>query len=212
MAGVSTPVTDLAAKPYLKGGASASALPPPVNHAGDLSPETIYRAELAYVWHSLRRLGVRPADLEDLTQEVFLRAFRSFADYDSTRPLRPWLFAIAYRLAAEHRQLARHRYEVGAETSSGLPVDAVDPSPGPEAALERSRAQALTLRALEAVSLDRRAVFVLHELNGHSIPELADALEIPLNTAYSRLRLARAEFEKEVRRLAEEPAGQGGAQ
>jgi len=204
-------MTDSATQPYLQSGASASAPPPAGARTGEVSPEAIYRAELAYVWHSLRRLGVRPADLEDLTQEVFLRAFRSFADYDPARPLRPWLFAIAYRLAADHRQLARHRYEVGAETSAGVPIDSADTAPGPDAALERRRAQALTLQALEAVALDRRAVFVLHELNGHTIPELAVALEIPLNTAYSRLRLARAEFEKEVRRLTAEPQEEGGA-
>jgi RNA polymerase sigma-70 factor (ECF subfamily) len=159
--------------------------------------------ELPYVWHSLRRLGIRPSDLEDLTQEVFLRAFRSFADYDRARPLRPWLFSIAYRLAADHRSLARHRYEVGADPAT----ETADPMPGPEENLEAKRARDLTARALEAIALDRRAVFVLHELNGHSVPELAEALDVPLNTAYSRLRLARAEFAKEVRRLMEAPQG-----
>jgi RNA polymerase sigma-70 factor (ECF subfamily) len=169
-----------------------------------MSPELLYRAELPYVWHSLRRLGVPRADLEDLAQEVFLRAFRSFASYDPTRPLRPWLFAIAYRLVGDHRALSRHRHEQVAE------ADAADPALGPEASLERRRAQELTLRALGAIALDRRAVFVMCELNGHTAPEAAEAQGIPLNTAYSRLRLARVEFEREVRRLLAGPTEEGG--
>jgi RNA polymerase sigma-70 factor (ECF subfamily) len=79
-----------------------------------------------------------------------------------------------------------------------------------EAASETARAddelmlredRQLALRALESVDLDRRAVFVLHEIDGVAIPEVADALTIPVNTAYSRLRLARQEFHAAVRRL-----------
>ena len=203
-------MTDLARQPYSRGDGSPAGAgrhgPPPVASPAEwpLSPESLYRAELPYVWHSLRRLGVRGADLEDLTQEVFLRAFRDLDRYDPTRPLRPWLFVIAYRLAADRRQLSRQRCEVAEER------EAVDPVPGPEARLETKEAQALILRALEAVAPDRRAVFVLHELNGHTMPELADALELPLNTAYSRLRLARAEFAREVRRLAGRRNGEVG--
>lgn len=188
-------MTETSPQPYREErGPSAAHVP-----GASLTPEAIYRAELPYVWHSLRRLGVRGADIDDLTQEVFLRAFRSLGQYDPTRPLRPWLFSIAYRLAADHRNLSRHRYEVAEDQ------DAVDPAPGPDASVEVSQAKALTLRALDAVSLERRAVFVLYELNGHTMPELATALDIPLNTAYSRLRLARAEFAEAVQRLSRQP-------
>ena len=54
---------------------------------------------------------------------------------------------------------------------------------------------------MESVELDCRAVMVMHELEGHSVPHIAEVLGIPLNTAYSRLRLARAEFAKAVARL-----------
>jgi RNA polymerase sigma-70 factor (ECF subfamily) len=160
-----------------------------------LSPEAIYRAELPYVWHSLRRLGVHDRDVDDLAQELFLRAFRALDQYDRARPLRPWLFGFALRLASDYRQLHRHTREVDD------PPDMADPAPGPEENLEKRRAEALVQRALAALPLERRAVFVLHELNGHSIPEVAEAVGVPLNTAYSRLRIARAEFTKEAQRL-----------
>jgi RNA polymerase sigma-70 factor (ECF subfamily) len=157
---------------------------------------TVFEEHFAYVWNSLRHFGVHENDLEDLAHEVFLRVHERFDECDKSRPLRPWLFAFAYRVAAAHRRLARHRVEVMVAHE--------------EAASETARAddqlmlredRQLALRALESVDLDRRAVFVLHEIDGVAIPEVADALTIPVNTAYSRLRLARQEFHAAVRRL-----------
>ncbi len=71
----------------------------------------------------------------------------------------------------------------------------------PERALEASEQRALVLRALDALDDDKRAVFVLHELDAEAMPSIAEALSIPLNTAYSRLRAAREEFASAVRRL-----------
>ena len=59
----------------------------------------------------------------------------------------------------------------------------------------------MVLKALDALDLDKRAVLVMHELDGVAIPDVAMALSIPLNTAYSRLRLARRDFEKAVSEL-----------
>jgi len=65
-------------------------------------------------------------------------------------------------------------------------------------------------RALDTLDFDRRAVFILHEIDGVAIPEIARALEIPSNTAYSRLRLARADFGAAVRRLHLQGGQKGG--
>jgi RNA polymerase sigma-70 factor (ECF subfamily) len=158
--------------------------------------ESIFDREFAYVWRALARLGVRTADLEDLTHEVFLRVYRELPTCDTTHPLRPWLFAFAFRVASSHRRLARHRLEV-----VGQAPEPPDPAPTADEALARREAQELVDRALEALELEQRAVFVLHELDGCSIPDVAIALGIPLNTAYSRLRLARGRFAAAVRRL-----------
>jgi RNA polymerase sigma-70 factor (ECF subfamily) len=141
--------------------------------------------------NSLRRLGVREADAEDLGHEVFLAIHRYWANYDPTRPLRPWVFGIAFRVASDYRRLAYVKRESPAE-----PSDEIDLAPSPEARIDQERERARVIAALDAVDLDRRAVFVMHEIDGYTIPEVADALGIPTNTAYSRLRLARAEFKK----------------
>jgi RNA polymerase sigma-70 factor (ECF subfamily) len=164
---------------------------------GEQEFRRIYREELGYVFNSLRRLGVAAKDAEDLVHDTFVAAWRRRDSFDSTRPVRPWLFGIAFRVASDFRRLARNQREVADEGH-----DAADPGQSPEEDVERAEARAKVLRALESVEIERRAVFILHEIDGQSIPEVAAALEINVNTAYSRLRLARADFEGAIRRMA----------
>jgi RNA polymerase sigma-70 factor (ECF subfamily) len=155
-----------------------------------------FEAHHGYVWHSLRRLGIAERDLEDLTHDVFVVVHRKLADFDRGRPLRPWLFGIAVRVASDYRRLARNiRERVHAEP------DAVDVGPSPEAQVALGDAKRMVIAALQSVEEQRRAVFIMVDIDELPIPEVARALEIPLNTAYSRLRLAREEFAAAVRRL-----------
>jgi RNA polymerase sigma-70 factor (ECF subfamily) len=158
--------------------------------------EAIFEAELTYVWTSLRRLGVQTRDLEDVAHEVFLKAYENLPQYDPARPIRPWLFAFAFRFASDYRRLARHRTELYGDDEPGR-------AGGPDAEqmlLQRQR-QELVGRALEAIEIERRAVFILHELDEEPMPVVAQTLGIPLNTGYSRLRTAREEFTTALRRL-----------
>jgi RNA polymerase sigma-70 factor (ECF subfamily) len=170
-----------------------------MNPASSRSPPelgAIFDEHFDYVWATLRRLGVREADREDLVHEVFLKIHKRLADYDDSRPLRPWLFGFAYRVAADHHRLARHRVEV-----LGTPGEAVaDNVPADQrvAALEERE---LLLEALHTIDLDRRAVLVMHDVDDVPVPQIAEMLDIPLNTAYSRLRLAREQLASAVTRL-----------
>lgn len=157
----------------------------------------IFEAELSYVIHTLCRLGVRPADLEDLAHEVFVTVHRLLPEYDPARPLRPWLFAIAFRVASDYRRRARFSREVPDAHAGEVPSEA----PGADDYIAAEQARRLVIEALGEIELDRRAVVVMHDIDGHPIPEIARALSIPLNTAYSRLRLGRAELKAAVKRL-----------
>ncbi len=157
----------------------------------------VFDEHFDYLWRALRRFGVRDADLEDLVHDVFLKIHLRSADYDPTRPLRPWLVGFAYRVAADYRRLMRHRVEV-----PYTHADVADQKPAADERIEAHEEHALVVKeALESVDIERRAVFVLHDLDEMSVPEIADALGIPLNTAYSRLRLGRAEFAAAAKRL-----------
>lgn len=161
-----------------------------------LEPGAVFAEHGDYVWNALRRLGVPAADIEDLTHDTFVAVFRHWHAYDVERPLRPWLFGFALRVASDHRRLARHRVEVSREAS-----DVADQLPTAVEHLLQKEREALAHEALQAVELSRRAVFILHELDGATMPEIATALAIPLGTASSRLRLAREEFAAAAKRL-----------
>lgn len=162
---------------------------------------SVFDAHVAYVRASLGRLGIAPSDGEDLAVEVFVRVHRELDRYDASRPIRPWLFAFAARVASEHRRLARHRREVLGDGPEGVASTAA-----PDHGLEVADTRRLVERALDALDDDKRAVFVLHALDDTPVAEIARALGIPEGTAYSRLRAARLELTSAVRRLqAESP-------
>jgi len=156
---------------------------------------TLFELEVGYVLRSLRRLGVAPADLEDMTHEVFLAVHDQLSVYDRSRPVRPWLFAFAFRIASHYRRKARR------ETNLEVVEDIPDVGEPLDILLDKKRKQELVLLALEDMDLDRRAVFVLHEIDGTTCEQIAGALEIPIGTVYSRLRLAREDFSAKIRRL-----------
>jgi RNA polymerase sigma-70 factor (ECF subfamily) len=172
----------------------AVAIAEPMPEAPDF--RAVYEAEFDYVYHTLRRLGVPDRDLEDLLHEVFIAYYKSQASYDPRRPLKPWLFGIAFRVASDWRRRAHNRYEVPSDHEERF----ASPAPAADEQVAARQRRELVLAALETLDLDRRAVFVMHDLDGHSMPEIAQVLAVPLNTLYSRLRLARAAFAQAVKR------------
>jgi len=150
-----------------------------------------FHQEFDYLCRTLQRLGIREADVEDLVHEVFLVLSRKWQDYDPSRPLRPYLFGIAFRIAAAHRR--RQAREIPTE----IP-EIADQRAAPDQVLFADEARTLVLHALEHIALPRRAVFVMHDLDETPMRVVADTLHIPLFTAYSRLRKARREFEHAV--------------
>jgi len=154
--------------------------------------EAIFTAHVAFVWRSLRQLGVAESDLEDEIQEVFIVAHRRLSGWDEQHP-RAWLYAIARRCASAYRRRSHRHHERCCES----PPERSDPR-DPHAHLEAERAR----RALEALDHDKRAVFVLREIEEMSMQEVAQALECSIFTAYSRLYAARRAL---VRALEEGP-------
>jgi RNA polymerase sigma-70 factor (ECF subfamily) len=157
----------------------------------------LFESEFAYVWNTLRRLGVAERERRDVAQEIFLVVHQKLGEFDRTRQLRAWLFGIAYRTALRHKSLVRHARETLSDVESTTDGDPLSLS------LEKERAD-LVQSAILRIELHRRAVFVMSEIDGFSAPEIAEALQVPLNTVYSRLRLARQDFAEAVTSLLQE--------
>jgi RNA polymerase sigma-70 factor (ECF subfamily) len=160
--------------------------------SGTDGPDTrqVFASEFAWVWRTLQRFGVRSADLEDLTHDVFVVFHARRQDYDSARPLRPWLMGIAFRVASDYRRRASHRREVLRDE----PDEPADSKPSPESASERAQRRQRLLTAFEKLDPDRLSILLLHDVDEVPVPEIARGMGIPLNTAYSRLRLARRDL------------------
>jgi RNA polymerase sigma-70 factor, ECF subfamily len=159
-------------------------------------------AHFDFVWRSLRRLGLSPADADDGAQEVFVVASRKLS---AILPLseKRFLFATALRVASTRRRgLKRRREEPRSWLGEEEPESYRERSePGPERLTELSRARRDLNDILDAMKLEQRAVFVLYELEEMTVPEIASLLEVPVGTVSSRLRVAREEFDLSLRRL-----------
>jgi RNA polymerase sigma-70 factor (ECF subfamily) len=155
----------------------------------------VYDEHVAFVWRSLRRLGVRDAVVKDAVQDVFLVVHRRLPEYSPQAKVTTWLFRICLNTARDQRRRAHVRREVLGD--DGLEV-ATDPREGADRVLERREDLALFEAAVGRIDLDQRAVFILFELEDMTGEQIAESLEIPLGTVYSRLRLAREAFRKAV--------------
>ncbi len=190
-------MTEILRPPQSHAVDSAAAMAEPITDPAE-APDfrVVYEAQFNYVYHTLRRLGIADRDLEDLLHEVFIAFYRGLATYDPRRPLKPWLFGIAFRVASDWRRRAQNRYEVPGDKQELV----ADTAPAADEQVAARQRRELVMAALETLDLDRRAVFVMHDIDGHSMPEIAQVLSVPLNTLYSRLRLARTEFAQAVKR------------
>ncbi|HUJ60473.1 MAG TPA: sigma-70 family RNA polymerase sigma factor [Kofleriaceae bacterium] len=162
----------------------------PVREIAVPSFDEIYAAHFAFVWRVLRAFGVPDAALEDAAQDVFVVVHRRLPEFEGRAMITTWLFAIARRVAGAHRRKDGRTEPLVAEPEGRADTFA---------ALSRAQAAATVMAILDTMDEGRRVVFALVELEQLSVPEVARLLDLNLNTAYSRLRLARHEFEAAVR-------------
>jgi len=157
--------------------------------------DTVYRENAAFVWRSLRRMGVSEAQLGDATQDVFVVVHRGLAGFEGRSSLHTWLFGIVLRVASQWRRSARRR------STEPLPETLADDfGKTPFELAARSEATETLYRLLEELSPEQRAVFVLVELEQTSVPEAAEAVGANLHTVTSRLKVARRKFEAGLKR------------
>lgn len=159
--------------------------------------ESLYKAELPFIYSFLYRMGARSAEIEDLSHDVFVTAMRRFDSYDSKRPVRPWLLGIAHRLWADAKRKASSQREVLDGVDENFPFEGA----GAEDNLAQRERKQLIEEALLSLEPERRATFVMYELEQLSAADIAEAMGTPLATTYSRLRIGREEFSEAVRRI-----------
>ncbi|APR79229.1 RNA polymerase sigma factor RpoE [Minicystis rosea] len=155
-----------------------------------LTFDGIYEEHVDFVWRGLKSLGVGEQTLDDAVQDVFMVVHRRLPDFEARSAIQTWLFGIVMRVARDHRRRERRKGGL-----APLDFEVIDGAPSPHEAAARSEALRALSLVLEHLDDDKRAVFVLAELEQRSAPEIAAALGINVNTVYSRLRAARRAFE-----------------
>lgn len=167
----------------------------PVAERSDVQFETLYRREFAFVWRSVRALGVAQSAAEDVVQEVFVVVHRRLADYDPNQgSLRGWVYGIARLAALRHHRTTRRK------DPNRLSPPVAQAAEQPDDVLARNQAAVLVQAFVDKLDGRRREVFVLHDIEGVPAPQIATMLGLKLGTVYSRLRRAREKFQKYVHR------------
>jgi len=167
---------------------------PPESPGADF--DEVFEAYSYFVWCVLGKLGVRSADVPDVCQDVFVVVHRRLGDFDGRTSIRSWIYGICVRTASDYRRRMRARREHGT-----FPVPEQSVLPGQVEQLERRRACDFLQQVLDDLDEERRAVFVLYELEELTMNEVADAVSCPLQTAYSRLYSARDAVKAAFRRF-----------
>jgi RNA polymerase sigma-70 factor, ECF subfamily len=162
----------------------------------------LYVAHAAGLRLTLQRLAGPGLDPDDLVQEVFVVALRKSSDLAAADSPAAWLFGVAAKVAATRRRSSTWKRWLGLDSAQELAS-----AESPSRSLEQKQASELVQAALEVLSVAKRDVFVLFELQGLSGNETAQALGIPLKTVWTRLFYARREFAAEVQRLEQHGGG-----
>jgi RNA polymerase sigma-70 factor (ECF subfamily) len=158
--------------------------------------DEIFETCSQFVWCVLAKLGVPSADVPDVCQEVFVVVHRRLGAFDGRASLRSWIYGICVRTASDYRRRKRSRKE-----NSVYPVPEAAVAPRQDDDLHHRRAARFLESVLEEIGEDKRAVFVLYELEELTMSEVAEALGCPLQTAYSRLYTARTAVTQAFRRF-----------
>jgi RNA polymerase sigma-70 factor (ECF subfamily) len=164
-------------------------------HSSEEDWSAFYDRHFDFVWRTLRRLGVPPAQLDDAAQEVFVIAFRRSADFEGRSSSKTWLFGIAWNRARELARTTRRHPE-----EPLLEEPAVATAAPEELAILRQELEFI-YRVLDELTPERRAILIMAEVEEMTAPEISEILGVPLNTAYSRIRLARRDFEAALKRF-----------
>jgi RNA polymerase sigma-70 factor (ECF subfamily) len=161
----------------------------------------VYAEHFPFVWRSARGLGVRDAALDDVVQEIFVVVHRRLPEFAHRSQIRTWISGIALNVVRRHRRTVFRKspHELAKEEAPDVDtLRAASPDPYDAAALAEDTR--LLERLLDQLDDEKREVLVLAELEEMPVPEIAEALGLKLNTAYSRLRLARQEFDQALAR------------
>jgi RNA polymerase sigma-70 factor (ECF subfamily) len=165
------------------------------NPGGYENFDALYAEHFPFVWRCLRSLGVPLTALDDAAQEVFVTVHRRLPSFRGESALRSWLYGIVRNVAANQRRTLKRKGR-----HEALDDESPSPDAGPDERAQDREAAEFVMQFLDRLDVKKREVFLLAALEQMSIVEVAEVLSIPVNTAYTRFRNARLEFQQALAR------------
>jgi RNA polymerase sigma-70 factor, ECF subfamily len=168
--------------------------------------EVIVRQHWRKVFNVAYKFVGKHDEAEDLTQDIFLKIFKSLYTFDRRANFQTWLISVSRNLCIDHyRSVRKERETIDKDVDAGALTPASSDA-GPLVALERSDQRALLRRALEQLPPTLRTAVMLRDIQELSYQEIADQLHLPEGTVKSRINRGRIELGRQIRRLQERDA------
>ena len=157
------------------------------------------------VFNACYRMCRRPEDAEDLTQEVFLRAFAKIGSFAGASGFYTWLFRIAVNVSLTHRRRSRLRLVPSIDDGeAGVAGERVvdDRAERPDEAMVRREREERVVAAMGELEDEQRVILVLRDVEGFEYARIGEVLAIPVGTVKSRVHRARAALREVFDRMA----------
>jgi RNA polymerase sigma-70 factor (ECF subfamily) len=173
--------------------------------------EEVYQETFPFVWRTVRRLGVVDSTRDDVTQEVFVTVYRRLGEFQGRCSVKTWVFNILMGIVRNYRRTRRRKGKGHALLTAVVdPAVLADATADPSELASRAQAGRILHELLDELAEEKAVVFVMADLEGMTVPEIAGLVNANVNTVYSRLRAARSEFEQALQRLHAAGAKGGG--
>ena len=156
---------------------------------------TLYYRHVSSVFSLVSRLlGNRRSDVDDMVQEIFLHVHRSIHGFQGTASFSTWLHRVVVNVCCTHLRKKSTVGEIPNDTEAKESVS----RDGRESWVDARRKVRKLYTLLDEMRLENRTVFTLYELQGYTLSEIADMLDLPLHTVASRLRRSREYLGKAI--------------
>ena len=162
------------------------------------------------VFHIGYKFTGRHDDAEDLTQEIFLKVFRSLEKFNRDADFSTWLSSVARNFCIDHYRASKREKEVLVEDLVAFDLAPASTGSSPHRALEDRDRRSFLRRGLEALPDKLREAVVLRDLQGLSYQEMADRLGLPEGTVKSRINRGREELSRLLLRAQQAERGRSG--
>jgi RNA polymerase sigma-70 factor, ECF subfamily len=164
--------------------------------------EELYQQTFPFVWRTVRRLGVGDSTRDDVAQEVFVTVYRRLSEFQGRSSVKTWVFNILMGIVRNYRRSRRRKGKAQALSSTVVdPAILADAAADPSELASRAQAGRILHQLLDELSEEKAVVLVMADLEGMTVPEIAELVNANVNTVYSRLRAARREFDETLARM-----------